>query len=201
MFDHGERVVRSFFEKIPDGRYVGKGEMDNNGVSADRIPFEVIVEVGGSDVRLDFSGAPEQQAGPVNCPLPSTISSSRVAISMLAGYGEAPNEGHFRAIEVMTRPGTMFHPLPPAPCFIYGWAALQAIEVIYHAISKAVPSAVPAQSGGCICSSGWWGKREENREPRGDRSPPPVGPGALYGGDGSPALALRSAGNRLSPPG
>ena len=45
MFDHGEKVVRSFFEKIPDGRYVGRGEMDGNGVTEGRIPFEVIVEV------------------------------------------------------------------------------------------------------------------------------------------------------------
>ncbi len=26
MFDHGEAVVRSYFEKIPDGRYVGYGD-------------------------------------------------------------------------------------------------------------------------------------------------------------------------------
>ena len=195
MFDHGEKVVRSFFEKIPDGRYVGRGEMDGNGVTEGRIPFEVIVEVNGSDVSLDFTGVPEQQVGPVNCPLPSTISSSRVAISMLAGHSEAPNEGHFRAIEVRTRPGTMFHPLPPAPCFIYGWAALQAIEVIYHAISKAVPSAVPAQSGGCICSCVWWGTREKTGEPWADGSPHPVGQGAFDGGDGGVMLHIAEVGD------
>lgn len=199
MFDHGEKVVRSFFEKIPDGRYVGHGEMDGNGVTEGRIPFEVIVEVNGSDVSLDFSGVPEQQIGPVNCPLPSTISASRVAISMLAGHSEAPNEGHFRAIEVRTRPGTMFHPLPPAPCFIYGWAALQAIEVIYHAISKAVPSAVPAQSGGCICSCVWWGTRVRTGEPWADGSPHPVGQGAFEGGDGGVMLHIAESATRFSP--
>ena len=199
MFDHGEKVVRSFFEKIPDGRYVGRGEMDGNGVTEGRIPFEVIVEVNGSDVSLDFTGVPEQQIGPVNCPLPSTISSSRVAISMLAGHSEAPNEGHFRAIEVKTRPGTMFHPLPPAPCFIYGWAALQAIEVIYHAISKAVPSAVPAQSGGCICACVWWGTRVKTGEPWADGSPHPVGQGAFDGGDGGVMLHIAQSATRFSP--
>src|SRR5690606_37558188 len=92
MFDHGERIVRSYFEKIPDGRYVGKGEMDNNGVTKDRIPFEIVLEVKGSDVTLDFSGVPDEQVGPTNSPLPTTISASRVAITMLAGYGEAPHE-------------------------------------------------------------------------------------------------------------
>src|SRR5918912_245112 len=33
MFDHGEAVVRSYFEQIPDGRYVGHGVMDDDGLS------------------------------------------------------------------------------------------------------------------------------------------------------------------------
>ncbi len=111
-------------------------------------------------MRLDFSAAPDARPGPVNCPVPSTVSASRIAISMLAGNGESPNEGHFRPIEVVTRPGSMFHPLPPSPCFLYGWPAMQAIEAIYEAVAKAMPEAVPACSGGDICSLVWWGVRE-----------------------------------------
>ena len=59
MFDHGEAVVRNYFEQIPDGRYVGYGEMDNDGISDDPIPFEVVLEVDGSTCRLDFSSAPD----------------------------------------------------------------------------------------------------------------------------------------------
>jgi N-methylhydantoinase B len=118
MYDHGEAVVRSYFEKIPDGRYVGRGVMDNNGLDDNPVPFEVVLEVKGSTVRLDYSTAPDSHPGPINCPLPSTVSASRIAISMLAGSGESPNEGLFRPVEVVTRPGSMFHPLPPAPCFL-----------------------------------------------------------------------------------
>ncbi len=199
MFDHGEKVVRSYFAKIPDGRYVGQGVMDDNGIEGKEIPFEVVVVVEGDSVTLDFSGTPEQQIGPVNCPVPSTISTSRVAISMLAGMGEAPNEGHFRAVNVITRPGTMFHPLPPAPCFLYGWPALQAIEVIYNAISKAVPSEVPAMSGGCIASLVHWGTREATGEPWADGAPHPCGQGAWDGGDGGTMLHIAESATRFSP--
>jgi N-methylhydantoinase B len=199
MYDHGEKVVRSYFEKIPDGRYVGRGELDDDGITSKKVPFEVVVEVSGSDVRLDFSGAPNQVVGPMNCPLPSTISTSRVAISMLAGCGEAPNEGYFRPIEVATREGSLFHPLPPAPCFLYGWPALQAIEVIYNAISKAMPSAVPAQSGGCILGAVWWGRREATGEPWADGSPHPVGQGAWADGDGGVMLHVAESATRFSP--
>ena len=36
IYAHGEAVVRRWFEQLPDGRYVGHGEMDSNGV--DDIP-------------------------------------------------------------------------------------------------------------------------------------------------------------------
>ena len=31
MFDHGEALVRDFFEKLPDGRYTATSTMDNDG--------------------------------------------------------------------------------------------------------------------------------------------------------------------------
>jgi N-methylhydantoinase B len=164
------------------------------------VRFEVSLEVSGSTVRLDYSQAPDAHPGPINCPIASTVSASRVAISMLAGGGEAPNEGHFRPIEVVTRPGSMFHPLPPSPCFLYGWPALQAIEVIYNAVSKVMPQAVPACSGGDICGLVWWGVREATGEPWADGSPHPVGQGAFHNGDGASSLIhVAEAATRFSP--
>ena len=200
MYDHGETVVKSYFETLPDGIYVGHGQMDNNGITTDSIPFDVVLEIHGSSVRLDFTNVPEAQIGPVNCPLPSTIAASRVAIAMLAGNGEAPNEGHFRAVEVVTKPGTMFHPLSPSPCFLYGWPAMQAIEAIYHAVSQAMPTAVTACSGGDICSLVWWGVREQTGEPWADGSPHPVGQGAHLHGDGANSLLhISESATRFSP--
>ena len=198
MYDHGEAIVRGYFEKIPDGRYVGQGEMDNNGVDENRVPFEVAVEVEGSTVRVDYTNTPDSQPGPINCPLPSTVSASRIAITMLAGGGEAPCEGHFRPIEVATRPGSMFHPFSPSPCFLYGWPALQSIEVIYNAIAKAMPEAVPACSGGDLAALVWWGVREKTGEPWADGSPHPVGAGAHIGGDGATMMHAAEAATRFS---
>jgi N-methylhydantoinase B len=200
MYDHGEAVVRSWFERIPDGRYVGRGEMDDNGVSREPVPFTVAVEVSGSDVVVDYSEAPDQQEGPVNCPRPSTVSASRVAISMLAGGGEPPNEGHFRPLRVVTRPGSLFEPLPPAPCYLYGWAGDQAIEVIYRALAQAMPEAVPAASGGDICALVWWGTREGSGEPWTDGAPYPVGQGAHAHGDGASSLIHVSEASTRFPP-
>ncbi len=199
MYDHGEAVVREYFAKIPDGRYVGRGQLDNNGLDATPIPFEIAVEVEGSSVRIDYSGAPEAHPGPTNYPLPSTVSASRVAISMLAGGSEAPTEGHFRPIEVVTRPGSMFHPLPPSPIFLAAWPAMQSIEVIYSAISKAMTEAVPACSGGDLAAIVWWGTREATGEPWADGSPHPVGQGGFATGDGGTMMHISESATRFSP--
>jgi N-methylhydantoinase B len=199
MFDHGEATVRSWFARIPDGVFRGTGTLDNDGIGAEKIEFDIEVVVDGSSVRVDFSGAPEQRPGPVNSSLPKTVSCTRVAISMLAGGGEWPNEGHFRPIEVVTRPGSLFHPLEPAPTFIGGWAAIGAIDTIYRAIGAAVPEAVPATSGGDICSLVWWGTRATG-EPWADGSPYPVGQGAHARGDGANALMhVAESATRIAP--
>ena len=200
MFDHGESIVRSWFERIPDGRYVGRGTLDDDGIGEELIEFDVVVEVAGSSVTIDYSDAPAARPGPVNCPLPKTVSATRVAIAMLAGGGEWPNEGHFRPIEVVTRPGSLFHPLPPAPTFIGGWAAHAAVDSIYRALGNAMPESVPASSAGDICSLVWWGRRAATGEPWADGSPHPIGQGASVRGDGANALMhISQSATRIAP--
>ncbi|WP_037410510.1 hydantoinase B/oxoprolinase family protein [Candidatus Solirubrobacter pratensis] len=199
IFDHGEAVVRSYFERLPDGVYRACGQLDDDGVSADPVTFEIAVTVDGSDLTVDFSNAPEQRPGPVNCTLPKTVAISRVAVGMLAGAGEPPNEGHQRPIQVITRPGTLFHPQRPAPSFIGGWASFQALETVLLAVGRALPDAVPAGSGGDICSLVWWGERADGR-PWADGSPHPVGQGAHAGGDGASALMhISESATRVTP--
>ncbi len=199
IFDAGEMIVRNYLKKIPNGEYSGSGQMDSNGVEEGLVPFDLKVIIEDEKVILDMSNAPPQQNGPINCPLPSTVSTARVAMSMLAGSNEAPNEGFFRPIEVITKPGTLFHPLSPAPCFLYGWPALQAIEVFYKALGTKFPEKVPASSGGCINGIVYWGQREKRGEPWADGSPHPVGQGASYFGDGATCMHHAESATRFAP--
>lgn len=200
MYDHGEAVVRSYIEQLPDGKYVGYGEMDDDGITDASIPFEITLEIDGSTARLDFSNCPDARKGPVNCPIASTVSAARVIMTMLAGGGEAPNEGHFRPIEVIARPGSMFHALSPSPCFLYGWPAMQATEAVLNAVADAMPEAVCACSGGDLCAALWYGVREETGEFWADGSPHPVGQGASIHGDGQSArLHHIEAATRFAP--
>lgn len=185
MYEHGESIVRAYIEQLPDGRYEAQGHLDNDGLSEEPITFDIAVEISGSTFRVDFSRAPDALAGPLNCPLPSTVSCCRIALAMLAGNSEAPNEGHFRPIEIVTRPGSMFHPVSPQPCYLYGWPLTSAFEAIFEALSRALPGRVPSGSAGDVCGVIYWGHDEERNETFAGGCSLPVGQGASARGDGA----------------
>ena len=193
MFDHGEALVRDFFAKLPDGRYTATSTMDNDGLTDETIDFEIAVEIEGTTIRIDYSKVPDALAGPMNCPFPSTVSGSRVAIGMMLGEGGSPAEGHFRPLEVITRSGSMFHPVAPQPCYLYGWPLMHAMEAIYQAFSKAAANLVPSGSAGDICAVQAYGYHSETGEFFFNGYALPVGHGASDSADGAtlyvPALA------------
>ncbi len=199
MLDHSEAQVRGFIEGLPDGRYVGNGQLDNDGVSPGPVSLGVAVEINGSELRVDFSDGPDAVGGPYNCPLPLTVSASRVAVAMLAGRGEMPNEGHFRPISVKTRAGSIYEPAAPAPIFLGFWTGLQAIDMIHAAIAQAAADAVPAGSGGDVCGTMFWGYREKSGEPWCAGLPFPVGQGGSLQGDGIGFNHIGAGAQRLSP--
>ena len=74
IYNHGEKLVRKSLKKIPDGLYQGFGQMDSNGVEEGVVKFKISIEVKDSNLILDLTETPDQQNGPINSPLPSTVS-------------------------------------------------------------------------------------------------------------------------------
>lgn len=194
MFDHGEKIARSTLDKIPDGRYVARGKLDDNGLDKETVPFELVIEIIGTEVVIDLTGAPDANKGPVNCPFPSTVSMIRVTLASIVGAGEAPNEGHFRPIKVKSRPGSLFHPVSPQPCYLYGWTIMPGMEAVFEALSKACPELIPAGNTADNCSVQFWGYKEDDKTPFMVGSFLPTGQGAHINGDGAtlyvPSLAF-----------
>jgi N-methylhydantoinase B len=198
MLDHGDALLKNLIESLPDGRYVASGSMDNNGITTEPVPIEVAVEISGGDVVVDFTNAPPEQPGPINCPLATTVSASRVAIMSISGATESANEGFFRRVKVRTKPGTLFDPNPPAPIYMYFWPAMQAVDLIHKALASAMPDRVPAGNGGDICNVNWWGVDEDGKF-WGAGNAHSVGQGADAAGDGRAPLVHITAGVRNTP--
>lgn len=189
MYDHGEMLVRDFIRQVPDGVYTGRGHLDDDGLSDDPIHFEVKIIVEGEEIHFDLSDVPEATKGPLNTPLPSTVSACRIVLAMLAG-NESPNEGHFRPLKTVTRPGSMFHPVAPQPTFLYGWPLMQLVEALFEAFSKAMPGKVPSGSAGDVCGAGFYTFDPRRGETVMAANPYPIGLGAFPDGDGATLMHL-----------
>ena len=45
IYDHGEKLVRKSLRKIPDGIYIGYGQMDSNGVDVGLVKFKISIRI------------------------------------------------------------------------------------------------------------------------------------------------------------
>lgn len=198
---HGERLLRDFYARVPDGVYSAQGALDNNGVSDVEIPFTVQIEIAGGRLIVSMPDAPPEQPGPANSPRPLVVGAARFALVAPTLEGLPINEGCFRPIDVLTIPGTIFEPRIPAPIMLYSAPANQLIDTIHRALASAAAELLPAGSAGDFCGMTWSGRREKDRSywtfSAGQSN---VGQGADWEGDGASALSIPVvAGVRTAP--
>ncbi len=145
MFDYVEGKVRAEIADIPDGTYTAEDFADSDGVREDPVRFVVHVIVDGSDIVFDLSDCDEQRWGASgNISLPFTTAACRVALTVLFGPHLVKNEGLYRPMRVVTKPGTVAHPLHPAPCTTVDNSFRAVMESIFFAVAPVVPDKVAA---------------------------------------------------------
>ena len=99
----------------------------------DPVPFEVVADRRRLGRHRRLLRRARQRPGPVNCTLPKTVAVARVAIGMLAGAGEPPNEGHQRPIRVHHQAGHAVSPAAPGAVVHRRLGSFQALETILAA--------------------------------------------------------------------
>ena len=153
MLDRTERAVRAEIAAIPDGSYYGEASTDDDGTVLDQpVTVRVNITVKGDEITVDFTGSDAQRKGFVNCPFAASYAITVGSMMLLfdPSLADFHNEGSLRAINVITPPGTVVHPLYPATV---GAAPVnvghQIATSVHAALSKARPNRAMAA----------WGKR------------------------------------------
>ncbi len=149
--DYAERLMRAFVQDIPDGTYVGEDVMDSSGFGATHIPIVCRLSVAGSEATFDFSESATQVEGPINAVRAITVSAVNYVMRCMAGSALPTNGGLMRPVRVVTRPGTICDASYPAAVAAGNVEASQRlVDVVFHALSKALPGQVPAASCGSM---------------------------------------------------
>jgi N-methylhydantoinase B len=150
ILDSSEAQARASIRSWNDGVYSGESIMDDDGHGIENIHVRATVTVDGENVTVDLSDSDPQVIGFVNSSIANTVSSVHFAIAYLIDPDTPKNEGSFRPIKVITRIGTVVHPVEPAPVTMStNHPAQEIAESVIKALSAACPDRVIAG----------WGKR------------------------------------------
>jgi N-methylhydantoinase B len=187
VLDGAERQTRAVIAQWKDGVYKGEAILDDDGHKFKDVHIRATVTKTGSDLKIDLSDSHEQVIGFVNSSFPNMQSAVAVALSYLIDPHTPKNDGTFRPLEVIAKPGTVVWANEGAPVTL---ATNHCGQEIIEAIIKALAPACPdrAMAG--------WGRRFRiaisGKDPRNGRNfiwhlfQARPGGGASPAGDGWP---------------
>jgi N-methylhydantoinase B len=149
LLNHGERIARAGLARIPDGTYEYEDFLDDDGVRLGTpVRLHCAVTVAGSEMSVDLSGSSGTQVGPINCPWGYTLMTARFSLKRFVSGNIPANGGEYRPLNLVAPEGSLFNPLPPAPCFL-GWVtSLHLSDMIVSALAPAMPDTIPAENAG-----------------------------------------------------
>lgn len=151
ILDSSERMMRKALSMIPRGVYEAEDYLEGTGVSRRRVRIRTRVEVKEGGVEVDFSGTDEQVDVAMNAVVGVTLSAVYYVLKCLTGPELAFNEGCCRPVKVRIPRGTVLNPVPPAAVAGGNVETSQRIvDVLFKALSQAVPDKVSAASQGTM---------------------------------------------------
>jgi N-methylhydantoinase B len=148
VLDGAERQTRAVIAQWQDGVYHGEALLDDDGRGNSDIHIRATVTKRGSDLTIDLSDSHEQVTSFVNSSYPNMYSSVVVALSYLIDPDTPKNDGTFRPLTVVAKPGTVVWAHPGAPVTLAtNHCGQEIIEAIIKALAPACPDRAMAGWG------------------------------------------------------
>ncbi len=149
---YGEQLMRHTIKDcLADGVYTFCDYLDNDGISSKKVPIRITLTINGSDATVDYCRSADQVNSPLNTVEPVAVAATVYAFQCLMGEGFPINQGSYRPIRIITRPGSILHALPPAPVAAGNVETSQRIvDVLFGALAQAAPGIIPAASCGSM---------------------------------------------------
>ncbi|MCI0521712.1 MAG: hydantoinase B/oxoprolinase family protein [Chloroflexi bacterium] len=188
LLTYTERLTRRLLESLPDGAYRFTDYLDDDGVSSEPAPINVLVTIQGDRAIVDFTGSAAQRGGSVNAVYAITLSAVYYVFRCLLGLDVPNNAGCLAPIEVIAPEGTVVNARPPAPVAGGNVETSQRIvDVLLGALAQAIER-IPAASQGTMnnLTIGGWDVRQ--KQPFAYYETLAGGMGARPGADGPSAL-------------
>ena len=146
FMNYGEQVARQALRELPQGLFELEEEQDSGAT------YKVTVEISNEEFIVDLSDNPDQDAGPNNASRDGTMVAAQMIFMNITGAHESANAGHFRPLRLLTRPGSVFDPRPPAAFGTYYEVEIRIYDLIWRCLAPHFEK-LPAGSFASICGT------------------------------------------------
>lgn len=124
--------------KLPKGKFQIDEPQDDGSV------WTVGFEITNDKMIFDLTQAPEQSSGPYNTGRDGAMIVCQMFFKALTDPERFANAGSFAPLEVLTKPGTIFHAGPTAAHAYYFETRIRLFDALWHCMAKAAPGLLPA---------------------------------------------------------
>lgn len=183
ILDHGESLTRRALASLPHGTFTAEDVIDDDSISDAPVPIRVSITLDEQGMTCDFSGSSPAVRGPINIPLGLTETICKFVLKSLTTPTLPANAGQYRAVKVIAPEKSIFCAVYPSATYTQ-WGASVAVELLYKALSQAIPERLAACSGGDIFGFMMVGSYPDGRR-FGVGTDDPVGWGATLDHDGT----------------
>lgn len=151
LISYSARIMRQVIGTIPDGTYEAEDCLDDDGIGDQPVRVRVRIVIKRDHALVDFAGSAPQVAGAINAVEAITVSAVSYVFRCLVGAEIPASAGLMQPIEVIAPEGTVVNALPPASVAGGNVEMSQRIvDVLFKALSQALPNRIPAASQGTM---------------------------------------------------
>jgi N-methylhydantoinase B len=149
--DYAERLMRNVIKDLPDGLYAFTDFLEDDGKGSSPLPISVDLHITNEDIIADFCRSAGQVDTPLNTVKSVVMSATAYTFQCLVGHGHPINQGSYRPLNIITRPGSLLDARNPAPVAAGNVETSQRIvDVLLGALAQAAPAIIPAASSGTM---------------------------------------------------
>ena len=151
LIDYSARLMRHMIKGIPDGSYDAEDYLDDDGISDGKVRIAVSVSIDRDSARVDFTGSAPQVVGAINAVEAITVSAVSYVFRCLITGDVPASAGLLEPIEVIVPRASIVNAEPPSSVAGGNVETSQRIvDVVFKALSKALPDRIPAASQGTM---------------------------------------------------
>ncbi len=147
LFEEGGKRGLAGLSALPAGEYAIQEEQDDGAV------WRATIRVSPERFTVDLTGNPKQRDAPYNTSRDGAVISAQMIFKALTDPTLFANAGSFRALEVITEPGTIFHATGTAPHGYYFETRIRLYDMLWQCLARALPDRLPAGHFASICGT------------------------------------------------